>query len=134
MKLGIKGEGGFTESILAMMVVIISLTAFLSFLAFSLPDEMENDPEIPLDVLSDVRIIKGNIEADIEEKMREAIERYGFRGMRINLSVHVIYESQLTMSAGSFDSDVILSKSGTLIAGSDDGRSVPVRWSMAVWP
>jgi Tfp pilus assembly protein PilV len=135
MRLNKKGEGGYMESMLAVMVVVISLTAFLSFLAYSSSQHSEKEAEMPSDILDDVRIINGQIEADIEGKMANAIERYGYEGMRVILSVSDgIYDSKLTVSVGSHDSDVILSKNGSMIVRSDDGRSVAVTYSMAVWP
>ena len=134
MKLNGKGEGGFMESMLAVMIVIISLTAFLSFLAFSTSYEHEKEAEIPTDILSDVIIVDGNIEADVEDRMTAMMERHGYKGMKLLLSTaDTIFDSSLTINAGSFESDVIRSKGGTIIVKADDGRSVPVNYSVAVW-
>jgi uncharacterized membrane protein len=133
MKLGRRGEGGFMESILAMMVIVITLTVFLSFLAFSTSPHHEKGTEIPADIFDDVRIVNGNIEADIGEMMTDTIERYGYRGMRVILTATGMYDSSITLNAGTNDSDNIFSKNGTIIVRSDDGRSVPVNYSVAVW-
>ena len=134
MRLNRKGEGGFMESVLAVMVVVISLTAFLSFLALSVSQDHDGDPFIPNDLLDDVRIVGGCIEADLEDRMYCVIERYGYDGMKIILEISDgIYHSSLTQSAGSCDSDRIFSKNGLISVRTDDGRSVPVRYSVAVW-
>ncbi|MDR0791004.1 MAG: hypothetical protein LBE47_00515 [Methanomassiliicoccaceae archaeon] len=134
MKLNGKGEGGFMESVIAVMVVVITLTAFLSFLAFFTSHNNDKDIDIPAtDIFDHVSIVNGSIEADIYDIMTEMIERYGYRGMRVTLSTSGIYDSSLTMNAGTNDSDIILSKNGTIVVRSDDGRSVPVNYSMAVW-
>lgn len=123
------------ESMLAVMVVIISLTAFLSFLAFTTFQQPSEETEMPTELLSDVRIVNGSIDADLEEKMMNTVERYGYRGMRIILSISDgIYDSYVSVSTGSFDSDIVNSDNGIIIVRSDDGRSVAVSYSMAVWP
>jgi hypothetical protein len=132
MRLDGKGEGGFMESILAVMIIVITLTAFLSFLAFSTSHHHEREPVVPTDMLDDVRIVNGKIDADIEAAMIDIIERYGYRGMRVTLTSE-IYGSSLTVNVGTNDSETILSKNGTIIIRSDDGRSVPVSYSVAVW-
>ncbi|MDR0778881.1 MAG: hypothetical protein LBE48_05555 [Methanomassiliicoccaceae archaeon] len=133
MRLNRRGEGGFIESVIAVMAIIITLTVFLSFLAFSTSQYDEREKEMPMSILDDVKIISGNIEADIEGTMDEIIGRYGYTGMRVILSAASIYDSSVTFSAGKNDSDKIISKNGTIIVRSDDGRSVPVNYSMAVW-
>ena len=135
MKINSKGEGGFMESMAAVAVVVISLTAFLSFLAFSVShDTEEKENELPLYILDDVRIANGDIEADIEDKMNTAIERYGYTGMRVTLTADDgTICSAVTLNAGHQDSDVIRSRTGTIIIAADNGRSVPVNYAMAVW-
>lgn len=121
------------ESILAVMVIVITLTVFLSFLAFSTSQHHERETEIPTDIFDDVRIVNGNIKADLENVMIDTIERYGYRGMRIILTATGIYDSSITLNVGTNDSDTIRSKNGTIVIRSDDGRSVPVNYSVAVW-
>ncbi|MDR0334904.1 MAG: hypothetical protein LBH69_03360 [Methanomassiliicoccaceae archaeon] len=134
MNINKRGEGGFMESMIAVMIVVISLTAFLSFLAFSLSHDTEKATEVPTEFLSGVRIANGNIEADIEDRMIAAAELHGFIGMRVTLSaVDGIYDSKLTLDVGHQDSDVIHTKGGTIVVRTDDGRSVPVNYSVAVW-
>jgi len=122
------------ESMAAVMIVVISLTAFLSFLAFSLSQETEKGTDVPTDFLNDVRIANGNIEANIEDRMTASMERHGFAGMRVTLSAaDGIYDSALTLNVGVQDTDVIHTKGGTIVVKDDGGRSVPVRYSVAVW-
>jgi len=134
MRLNRKGEGGFMGSVLAMMIVVISLTAFLSFLAFSTSQENDRGTEIPADLLNDVYIVSGKIDADLEGRMCYVIERYGYEGMKVILEISDgIYDSSLTVSVGSCDTDRIFSKCGVITVMTDDGRCVPVRYTMAVW-
>jgi hypothetical protein len=134
MKLNKKAEGGFMESVLAVMAVVITLTAFLSFLSLSLSDEHEAETDIPANILDNVRIVDGSIEADIEGKMNETVERYGYGGMKVILSIsNSIYNTSLTVGVGSFDTDVVMSKNGTMTVETNDGRTVPVNYSMAVF-
>jgi hypothetical protein len=135
MDLNKRGEGGFMESMVAVMIVVLSLTAFLSFLAFSLSEDTGAERDVmPLDILNDVRIVDGNVEADIEDKMNTAVRMYGLVGMRVILSADDgIYDSKLTVNAGSQDSDNIRTETGTIIVKADTGRYVPVNYLMAVW-
>jgi len=135
MRMNKKAEGGFMESIVAAIAVVITLTAFLSFLAVSLSSTAATEVKgIPQDLLRDVTIVNGEIEADIEEKMVAVKELNGYEGIRVILSVSDgIYDSELTVSVGKFDSDRIHSQTGTTMVRTDDGRNVPVNYVMAVW-
>jgi len=134
MDLNKKGEGGFPESVAAVMIVVISLTAFLSLLSFSVSIQIEKEADIPLDMLNPVCIVNGCIEADVEQCMTEMMERYGYLGMRLTLSAAgAMYDSELIVSVGTRDHGDIRSKGGTIIVSSDGGRSVPVNYSVAVW-
>jgi len=133
MKLNNRGEGGFIESMMAVMIVIITLTAFISLLAFSTSYHNEKEVGVPSDMFDDVRIVNGEIDAPIEERMRDAAERYGYSGITVILrTADPLHDSAVTISVGS-DTDRIWSKSGTIIVATDEGRSVPVNYSMAVW-
>ena len=134
MRLNSRGEGGFTESMVAVMIVVISLTAFVSFLAFSLSPGAERTADVPTDFLNFVHIVNGNIEADIEDRMIASAELYGFAGMRVDLSAaDGTYDSVLTLNVGHQDTDVIHTKGGTIVVKDGNGRSVPVNYSVAVW-
>ena len=135
MKLNKKAEGGFTESIVAVIAVVITLTAFLSFLAVSLSHNDTTEPKgIPGDLFHDVRIVNGNIDADIEHRMISVKELNGYEGMKVVLSISDgIYDSEVTVSVGYFDSETIHSWVGTITVRTDDGRSVPVNYVTAVW-
>ena len=129
-----KGEGGFMEAMVAVMIVIISLTAFLSFLVHSSSQSSDDEKELPLNVLDGVSVAGGKIVADIEDDMAMAMERYGYIGMRIEISsADSILDSKVVVNAGYQDSDIIRSKCGTIIVKADDGRSVPLNYVMAVW-
>lgn len=121
------------ESMIAVMAVIISLTAFLSFLSFSVSHVPEKGTDVPTDMLDGVRIVNGGLEADIEEEMNGMLERYGYTGMRVILSLAGSDGQSLTVNVGSNDSDNIISKGGTVVIRSDEGRSVPVNYMVAVW-
>ena len=122
------------ESMMAVMIIIITLTAFISLLAFSTSHHSERDIGIPSNIFDDVCIVDGNIEAPVEERMKDTAERYGYQGMTVILtSADPFYDSEMTITVGSSDTDRIWSASGTMIVGTDDGRSVPVNYSVAVW-
>lgn len=116
------------------MIVVISLTAFLSFLSFTTSFHAEKEADIPLDMLDSVYIVNGCMEADVERRMADMTERYGWKGMRLILSAAgPMYDSELTVSVGACDAGPVISKGGTVIVPSDGGRSVPVNYSAAVW-
>ena len=119
---------------MAVMVVIIALTVFLSLLAHSTSYDDGKDISIPANMFNDVRLVGGNIEAPLEDRMNELVERYGYIGITVMLSTaDPLYDSEITMTVGSSFADRIWSESGTLIVVTDDGRSVPVKYSMVVW-
>jgi len=134
MKFNGRGEGGMIESMMAVMIVMIVLTAFISLLAFSTSYQDEKEIGIPANMFDDVRIVGGGIEAPMEERMADLAERYGYHGVTVILSTaDHLYDSEIRITVGSSGTDRIWSVSGTMIVGTDDGRSVPINYSVAVW-
>ena len=123
-----KGEGGFAESITIMIVVVISLTAFLAILPAAFSDNVREE-RMPVDLLDNISISGSEISfgADIENAMSER----GFSAFRIVIKV-IGTDRTYEVSAGSGDQDGMMYRSGTVMADVD-GRRMNAGYEMAVW-
>jgi len=128
MKLNCRGEGGFMESVVVMMIVIISLTAFLAIL----PSAFNNDKEgetIPTEFLGDISIEDSKIccGTDIEKTMKDS----GFSSFRLmvkTIGIGGTYE----LSSGERNSDDMMYTSGTILVDFE-GRTINAEYELAAW-
>jgi len=128
MRLNKKGEGGFMESIVVMMVVIVALTAFLAILPSAFNDDKDQDT-IPTGFLNGISIEDSEIccSTDIEKTMRDG----GFSAMRlviITIGIDGTYE----LFFGERNSDDMTYTSGTILIDAG-GRKINAEYNLAVW-
>ena len=122
-----KGEGGFAESITIMMIVVISLTAFLAILPSAF-DANEREEKMPTDVLDGISI--SNSEMSFGTDIGTAMAERGFSAFRIVIRIIGTGETH-SASAGEIDPDNMSYASGTVLINAD-GRRVNAEYEMAV--
>ena len=129
-----RGEGGFMEAIVALMMVTIALTAFLGMLAYS--EIGESDDEITLDTgfIEDLRIADGEIVGDTERQLDRFVEKYGLNGARLTVKVAgTLSDSSLQRASGIEEGNNVGTFAGTLSIGSDDGRTFAASYEVVYW-
>jgi len=128
MRLNKKGEGGFMESVMVMMIVIISLTLFLAILPSAFNNDKETDT-IPTEFLNDIYVTDSGISCgiDIEETMKSD----GFTAFRLVVRIIGIDE-RYELSSGERSSDNMLYTSGTILVNFG-GRTMNAEYELAVW-
>lgn len=126
MKMNRKGNFGFPEAMIAVMVVTLSLTAYIGVLAISVADE-HSDMDVMIDERMHNRLSLDNdgIVGDIENDLITAMERYGYRGITVKYHVpgYTDIES-VSFSVGSMEGD-LASERTLFLLNSYDGRKIP---------
>lgn len=125
MRIGKKGEGGFAESMVALMAVIVTLMMFMAILPSAFMDDDDDDISVPgpMSVI-DGTLVMNNAEAAVEEN--------GWIAMSVTVTV-IGTDMTFTATFGeppSYDPRIL---SGTAILGMDDGRRMNSEYRMAVW-
>lgn len=129
MRLNKKAESGFMGAIIAVMVVTISLTAFLSLLPSAFEDT-DDETDVPTQILGGLSIVGGTIHSD--KDIQQIVEDNGITALRLILKVPAFMEDGCELNIGIPDSDNMQHISGTCIVNMD-GRTVNAEYGLAVW-
>ncbi len=133
MKFDKKGVMGFPEAIMAVMIVTLSLAAFMGMVALDLVDNI-NDEASPIDakVIENILIDEGSISFQLESDLMSMIDRNGYRG----ISVKYIIPGNLGfddgyISIGSMEGDIVIDRF-LVSLNSSDGRVITAIAEVAV--
>lgn len=134
MRMNKKAECEFMGAMIAVMVITVTLTAFIGLLGYiSISDTTETDG-IETDYLSKLSIEKENIVGDVQDDLQEQICSNDYNFIRLTVkTIGLISEDTFSASAGEKKTDNVISKTGTLILQSDDGRRLAASYEVVVW-
>ena len=126
-----KGVGGFMEGMFAMMAVIVSLTAFLSILAYADTDVDDRDADVSF--LEDLHVSRGKITGLDECSLLLLMEREGAEGIEIRVdALGGSVQGPMRYVCGE-RTDRPLWKDGTIVLDSDDGRRLLAHYEVVYW-
>ncbi|MCL2296570.1 MAG: hypothetical protein FWC29_05795 [Methanomassiliicoccaceae archaeon] len=133
MRLNKKGGFGFTEAIMAAMIVTLVLSLYMGLLVLNTAEE-NSTPEVRVDhrIFSGLALEDGEVVGDIEMRLISEMERHGFRG--ISFACEIPGELGFNgrhMTLGDMDGKVN-SERFVFLLRSDDGRTVPAVIEVAV--
>ena len=129
-----RGEGGFMEALVALMMVTIALTAFLGMLAYSEIGESYDEMTLDTGFIEDLRIVNGEITGETEKQLERFVEKNGLNGARLNVKVAgTLSDSSLERNYGTADGNKVGTFTGTFSIGSDDGRTFAASYEVVYW-
>ncbi|MDR1405030.1 MAG: hypothetical protein LBJ20_05645 [Candidatus Methanoplasma sp.] len=133
MKFNRKGGLGFTEAIMAAMIVTLSLTAYMGLIAIDLLDDSK-EPEMNVDhrIFRGLTLSDGKITGDIESDLVSEMERHGYKGVYFSCEVpgDLGFE-KISITTGEMKDNVI-NERFLLNLISSDGRTIPAVVELAV--
>ena len=132
MKMNKKGEGGFMEAIMAVMIVTVSLTAFMGFLSYSDLGALNDDSAIDVSFVRCLAVDDGVITGSCAKEMENAVCRNGYSGMALDAWIAGT-DSDFRETVGITDGMNADSVSGTLSVTSGDGRTYAVCYEVVYW-
>ncbi len=122
MRMDKRAEGSFAETMMAMMVVTVALTVFMSVFAYSLSTD-EEEQRISTDFLDSLRVEDGEITGIDESYVQEECVRKGYTSMVIRIETAGDINKASLSLGGSSDSDFTFVR-GTTSIPCDDGTTV----------
>lgn len=115
-----RGVGGFMESMVAMMVVTIALSMFMTAFAYTNTGDCEVH-DVSTDFLGSLSIEDGTIIGLDEDYLVEESERKGYRSMTVSIKVAGdLMDIELSSGTRTDGCDQII-RNGTFMLPSDDG-------------
>ena len=129
-----RGEGGFMEAMVALMMVTIALTAFLGMLAYS--EIGKSDDRVTLDTrfIEDLQIIDGEIVGETEKQLDHFVEKNGLNGARLTVEVAgTLSDASLVRTSGTAVGDNVGTFTGSFSISSDDGRVFAASYEVVYW-
>ena len=129
-----RGEGGFMEALVALMMVTIALTAFLGILAYS--EIGSSDDEMTLDTgfIEKLRLVDGDITGETDRQLELFIEKNGLNGTRLTVEVAgTLSDSSMVRDYGTCEGNNVGTMTGTFSIDSDDGRVFAASYEVVYW-
>ncbi len=132
MRLDKKGDLGFPEAILAVMIVTLVLMIYLGAFVIQTGTEYVEDPELDDDILSGISIRDNEFIADIDDGLYKFLERNNYKGIEIECwTPGNLIESHYSHLIGTMDG-TIQEEHYLKTIPSDDGRMIPVIFEVAI--
>ncbi len=128
-----KGLGGFMEAMVAMMIVTIAMTSFISLIAYNELPTSNDDVMIDTSYLR-FTVVDNKITGDIQDQMELSCEKYGLLGINVDVRlIGPLFDDEKRYQCGITDSENNRVKNGTLRLSCDDGSIVLASYKVTQW-
>lgn len=129
-----RGEGGFMEAMLALMMVTAALTTFLGLLAYSEIGGSDDGAAMDTRFIEDLELIDGEIVGETEKEMSRFVEKNGLNGARLTVRIAGdLSDSMMVRSVGTEGGNNVGVISGTFSIRSNDGRVFAASYEVVYW-
>ncbi len=134
MRINRRGGIGFTEAIVAVMVVTVVIGLYLGAFAHSMHGGDGRDPDFDEDIAAAFSVAGGVLTADADEALTELMERHGYRGitLRCRIPGGIAGDDVLALSVGQTDGEVSGCRFLHPVAA-DDGRVLAAVFEAGVY-
>lgn len=126
MRLDKRGDLGFPEAIMAVMIITLSLTAFMGVVAFDLVNN-DDDRSIELDpkIFERLSLDAGTVVGDLNDELNSMVDRHGYKGISVTCKIpgELGFESAV-FSVGDLAGDPVFDRF-LCSMNSSDGRVLP---------
>ena len=131
MRLDKRGDLGFPEAMMAVMIVTLVLSMYIGIFVLNVANEETSDTQVDKDIVKGLTIRDGRIEGDITMKMVAVSEIEGYRGIVLRCIVPGGLAENEEFSVGNMDGH-ITSERFLRNLPSDDGKNIPVIFEVAI--
>ena len=131
MRMDRKAEGSFAETMMAMMIVTVALTVFMTVFAYSLNTEDREQP-ISTDFTHSLRYEDGEIIGIDESYVEEECTRRGYSSMVIRIEIAGSMNSASLLLGSLSESDFSFVR-GTVCIPCDDGTTVAANYEVVAF-
>ena len=134
MKMNNKAEGGFMEAMAAVMIITVTLTAFIGLLTYTSISDTGETIEIETSYLNKLSIKNEKIVGDIQNDLQEQVDINEYEFIRLTVKIiGLVSDDIFIIYAGEKMTNNVASETGTIILQSDDGRRLAASYEMVVW-
>ena len=121
------------EAIVAMMIVTIAMTSFISLIAYNELPTFNDDVMIDTSYLR-FTVVDNKITGDIQDQMELSCEKYGLLGINVDVRlIGPLFNDEKRYQCGITDSENNRVKNGTLRLSCDDGSIVLASYKVTQW-
>ena len=129
-----RGEGGFMEAMVALMMVTIALTAFFGMLAYSEIGGSDDSVSLDTRFIEDLRIVDGKVVGETDKQLSHFVEKNGLNGSRLTVKIAgTLSNASLLRSSGTEEGNNVGAITGTFSIPSDDGRTFTASYEVVYW-
>lgn len=133
MRLNRRGDIGFPEAMMAVMIVTVVLMAYLGVFAAGAADRTDAAPEFDRRITAGARIASGELILDAEDRMAGFIEKNGCRGLTVRCSIPGnSWVETAEFFSGTLDGRISGEKYTQSIK-SDEGRIFTAVFEVGIW-
>ena len=121
------------EAMVAMMIVTIAMTSFISLIAYNELPTFNDDVMIDTSYLR-FTVVDNKITGDIQDQMELSCEKYGLLGINVDVKlIGPLFNDEKRYQCGITDSENNRVKNGTLRLSCDDGSIVLASYKVTQW-
>lgn len=121
------------EAMVAMMIVTIAMTSFISLIAYNELPTSNDDVMIDTSYLR-FTVVDNKITGDIQDQMELSCEKYGLLGINVDVRlIGPLFDDEKRYQCGITDSENNRVKNGTLRLSCDDGSIVLASYKVTQW-
>lgn len=121
------------EAMVAMMIVTIAMTSFISLIAYNELPTFNDDVMIDTSYLR-FTVVDNKITGDIHDQMELSCEKYGLLGINVDVRlIGPLFNDEKRYQCGITDSENNRVKNGTLRLSCDDGSIVLASYKVTQW-
>lgn len=121
------------EAMVAMMIVTIAMTSFISLIAYNELPTFNDDVMIDTSYLR-FTVVDNKITGDIQDQMELSCEKYGLLGINVDVRlIGPLFNDEKRYQCGITDSENNRVKNVTLRLSCDDGSIVLASYKVTQW-
>lgn len=121
------------EAMVAMMIVTIAMTSFISLIAYNELPTFNDDVMIDTSYLR-FTVVDNKNTGDIQDQMELSCEKYGLLGINVDVRlIGPLFNDEKRYQCGITDSENNRVKNGTLRLSCDDGSIVLASYKVTQW-
>jgi len=121
------------EAMVAMMIVTIAMTSFISLIAYNELPTFNDDVMIDTSYLR-FTVVDNKITGDIQDQMELSCEKYGLLGINVDVKlIGPLFNDEKRYQCGITDSENNRVKNGTLRLSCDDGSIILASYKVTQW-
>lgn len=133
MKLNRRGDIGFPEAMISVMMVTIVLTAYLGAFVLHTADIEEKAPEFDRRITQTASVAEGKIVMNINDALSDFLNRSGCKGVIVKCSAFHNRTTIVSDASEGIQEGKIISERYSQVLKGDEGRIYTATFEVGLW-